>query len=90
MEALNKKKYVDTKFINSLSNKKNLNVNLTNIGRSYNSDDSESEGEMSAIDFSPTQVIGSYGLDQQDIDFTNKIIDESENKGNRESLTPAI
>ena len=90
MEALNKKKYVDTKFINSLSNKKNLNVNLTNIGRSYNSDDSESEGEMSAIDFSPTQVIGSYGLDQQDIDFTHKIIDESENKGNRESLTPAI
>lgn len=54
MEALNKKKYIDTKFINSLSNKKNLNVNLTNIGRSYNSDESESEGELSMIDFSPT------------------------------------
>lgn len=74
MEALNKKKYIDTKFINSLSNKSNLNVNLTNIGRSHNSDDSESEGELSMIDFSPTQVIGTYGLDQQDLDFTNKIL----------------
>ena len=90
MEALNKKKYIDTKFINSLSNKRNLNVNLTNIGRSYNSDDSDSEGEMSIIDFSPAEVIGAYGLDQQDIDFTQKIIEESDNKGNRESLTPSI
>ncbi len=88
MEALNKKKYIDTKFINCLSNKKNLNVNLTNIGRSCNSDDSESEGELSMIDFSPTQVIGTYGLDQQDVDYTEKIMEVAENKGNRESLTP--
>ena len=66
-----------------------MNVNLTNIGRSHNSDDSESEGELSMIDFSPTQVIGTYGLDQQDLDFTNKILEVSQIKGgNRESLTP--
>ena len=54
MEALNKKKYIEPKFINSLTDKGNLNVNLTNIGQSYNSENSESEGELSMIDFSPT------------------------------------
>jgi len=32
--------------------------------------------------------MGAYGLDQQDIDFTQKIMEAAENKGNRESLTP--